>query len=193
MTDEQIIIGLRDKDPAAFDAVYTRYYRQMCLFANSLLKDEAEAKDVASDAFMKLWEIKAAFTGMTHVEGFLCLKVKHSAIDRLRSRKVRMAAERRIIKSIDLSSDTIERNLQEAQIIQKLYVRISELPERSQLVFKLINLEDRSRSEVAQLLNISENTVRNLNAAATKALRLALGKEQFVLVIFLAILILASL
>jgi RNA polymerase sigma-70 factor (ECF subfamily) len=57
-----------------------------------------------------------------------------------------------------------------------------------QQVFKLTYLEGYSRTEVAQMLNLSENTIRNTNAAAMKALRLTLGVEQFVILLALTIL-----
>jgi RNA polymerase sigma-70 factor (ECF subfamily) len=74
-----------------------------------------------------------------------------------------------------------------------LYERINQLPERMQQVFKLTYLDGYSRTEVAQMLNLSENTIRNTNAAAMKALRLTLGVEQFVILIFLAVLFLMTL
>ncbi|HEX6429459.1 MAG TPA: sigma-70 family RNA polymerase sigma factor, partial [Niastella sp.] len=76
-----------------------------------------------------------------------------------------------------------EKRYQEAELIQILYERINELPERMQQVFKLTYLDGYSRTEVAQLLNLSENTIRNTNAAAMKALRLTLGLEQYVILL----------
>jgi RNA polymerase sigma-70 factor (ECF subfamily) len=58
-----------------------------------------------------------------------------------------------------------------------LYERINQLPERMQQVFKLTYLDGYSRTEVTQMLSLSENTIRNTNAAAMKALRLTLGVE----------------
>jgi RNA polymerase sigma-70 factor (ECF subfamily) len=62
-----------------------------------------------------------------------------------------------------------------------------------QQVFKLTYLDGYSRTEVAQMLSLSENTIRNTNAAAMKALRLTLGVEQFMILIFLAVLFLMRL
>jgi RNA polymerase sigma-70 factor (ECF subfamily) len=38
------------------------------------------------------------------------------------------------------------------------------------------------------MLNLSENTIRNTNAAAMKALRLTLGVEQVMILIFITLL-----
>jgi RNA polymerase sigma-70 factor (ECF subfamily) len=40
------------------------------------------------------------------------------------------------------------------------------------------------------MLNLSENTIRNTNAAAMKAIRMTFGVEQMVVLIFLAMLFL---
>lgn len=185
MTDEQIIIGLKDKDPSAFDAVFAKYYTQLYLFTNSLIKNPTESKDIVSDTFLKLWENKYRFTQIAHIEGFFFTTIKNSVIDRSRKNKKRIEVENVLSKSELFSVNGVERKFLEAEIIQKILEKINELPERTQLVFKLIYLEEKSRTEVAELLNISENTVRNLNASATKALRMAFGNEQLALVYLL--------
>jgi RNA polymerase sigma-70 factor (ECF subfamily) len=188
MTDEQLIQGLRDKSPEAFDAVYERLYRRLVLFAQNLVADPAEAKDIVSDAFVKFWTQQKTFTDLGHIEGFFYTTIKNSAIDYLRKNKTRIKVEGDLMKSSKLSENTIEHKYQEAEIIQRLYERINELPERQQQVFKLTYLEGYSRAEVAQMLDISENTVRNTNAMAMKSLKMALGVDDAALLVMLAVL-----
>jgi RNA polymerase sigma-70 factor (ECF subfamily) len=190
MTDEQIMQKIKDKDPAAYNEVYDKLYRKLFLFAKSLIGNTEEARDIVSESFIKLWAQKNTFSNMGHLQVYFYTVIKNSCIDYLRKDKLRTKIENQLIQSGTLHENVIERKYQEAELVQILYERINNLPERMQQVFKLTYLEGYSRAEVAQMLNLSENTIRNTNAAAMKALRLTLGVEQFMVLISLAVLFL---
>ena len=186
MTDEQIMQRIIDKDPAAFNEVYDKLYRKLFLFAKSLIYDTEEARDIVAESFIKLWAQQKQFSNMAHLQVYFYAVIKNACIDYLRKDKLRTKIENQLIKAGTVQENVIERKFQEAELVQLLYERINQLPERMQQVFKLTYLDGYSRSEIAQMLNLSENTVRNTNAAAMKALRLTLGAEQLLILIFLA-------
>jgi RNA polymerase sigma-70 factor (family 1) len=188
MTDELLMQRITDKDPAAFNEVYDKLYRKLFFFAKSLIGNTEEARDIVAESFIKLWAQKNNFSNMAHLQVYFYTVIKNACIDYLRRNKLRTKIENHLIKSEIVHENVIERKFQEAELFQLLYERISQLPDRMQQVFKLTYLEGYSRTEVAQMLNLSENTIRNTNAAAMKALRLTLGVEQFVILIALTIL-----
>lgn len=192
MTDEQIMQKIKDKDPAAYNEVYDKLYRKLFLFAKSLIGNTEEARDIVTESFIKLWSQKNSFSNMVHLQVYFYTVIKNSCIDYLRKDKLRTKLENQLIQSGTIHENVIERKYQEAELVQILYERINQLPERMQQVFKLTYLEGYSRAEVAQMLNLSENTIRNTNAAAMKALRLTLGVEQFLILISLAVLFLMA-
>jgi RNA polymerase sigma-70 factor (ECF subfamily) len=175
MTEFDIIQGLKEKDPTAFDEVYARLYKKMCAFAASLLRDPVESEDQATDGFVKLWKHHKDFSNLVHVEMFLVQTIKHSCIDYLRKYKHRIKYLQDAINQGSITEAEIERKYQKADIIDRIYNRIDKLPEAQRNCFKLKYLEGHSSSEVAQILNVSEKTVRNQNWLALKALRLALN------------------
>ena len=175
MTEFDIIQGLKEKDPTAFDEVYARLYKKMCAFAASLIRDAVESEDQATDGFVKLWKHHKDFSSLRHIEMFLVLTIKHSCIDLLRKGKYHTKYVEEAIKLGAISEDEIERKYQKADIINRIYNRIEQLPEGQRNCFKLTYLEGHSSNEVAQILNLSEKTVRNQNWLALKTLRLALN------------------
>lgn len=186
MTDEQIMQRIIDKDPAAFNEVYDKLYRKLFLFAKSLIADTEEARDIVAESFIKLWAQQKQFSNMTHLQVYFYTVIKNACIDYLRKDKIRTKIENQLSRAGVIQENVIERKFQEAELVQMLYERINQLPERMQQVFKLTYLDGYSRSEIAQMLNLSENTVRNTNAAAMKALRLTLSAEQLLILISLA-------
>jgi RNA polymerase sigma-70 factor (family 1) len=188
MTDEQIMQRIMDKDPTVYNELYDKLYRKLFLFAKSLIDDTEEARDIVTESFIKLWAQQNHFANMVHLQVYFYTVIKNACIDHLRKNKLRNKINNQLLKSGNISENAIERRYQEAELVQILYERINQLPERMQQVFKLTYLDGYSRTEVAQMLNLSENTIRNTNAAAMKAIRLTLGVEQMVVLICLALL-----
>lgn len=188
MTDEQIMQKILEKDPEAFNEVYNKLYRKLFLFANSLITNTEEARDIVTESFIKLWSQDNYFANMSHLQVYFYTVIKNACIDYLRRDKLKAKIENRLVKEEHITENVIEKKYQEAELVQILYDRINQLPDRMQQVFKLTYLDGFSRTEVAQMLNLSENTIRNTNAAAMKALRLTLGVEQVMILIFIALL-----
>ncbi|WP_255539676.1 RNA polymerase sigma factor [Longitalea luteola] len=174
------------KDSEAFSELYDRTYRKLFLFAKSLVGDAEEARDIVTDSFIKLWSHETSFSNMTHLQVYLYKIIRNSCIDYLRRDKLRIKIETQLSKAEIIHENVIERKYQEAELVTMLYERINQLPERMRQVFKLTYLDGYSRTEVAQMLNLSENTIRNTNAAAMKAIRLTLGVEPMVILAILA-------
>jgi RNA polymerase sigma-70 factor (ECF subfamily) len=188
MTDEDIMQRIMDKDPTVYNELYDKLYRKLFLFAKSLIDDTEEARDIVTESFIKLWAQQNNFANMVHLQVYFYTVIKNACIDHLRKNKLRNKIEHQLLRSGKISENAIERKYQEAELVQILYERINQLPDRMQQVFKLTYLDGYSRTEVAQMLNLSENTIRNTNAAAMKAIRLTLGVEQMVVLIFLTML-----
>jgi RNA polymerase sigma-70 factor (family 1) len=188
MTDDQIMQKILKKDPEAFNELYNKLYRKLFLFANSLIANTEEARDIVTESFIKLWSSENHFSNMTHLQVYFYTVIKNACIDYLRRDKLKAKIENRLVKEEHITENVIEKKYQEAELVQILYDRINQLPDRMQQVFKLTYLDGFSRTEVAQMLNLSENTIRNTNAAAMKALRLTLGVEQVMVLIFITLL-----
>ena len=193
MTDEQLLIGVRDKDPGAFDAVFERWYKKLCYFANKIINEQAAAKDIVTDSFVKLWVKKKDFSSIDHLESFIYKTIKNSCLDHLHKNEYRTKIEKEVLKFEALTEDAIAKKYFQSEIIDALYLQINKLPVRTQQVFRLTYLEGHSRAEVALLLNLSENTVRNLNQIAMNTLKKAFGVEQKVIIYILVYLILEKL
>ncbi len=144
MTDEQLLIGIRDKDPGAFDAVFERWYRKLCYFANKIINEQAAAKDIVTDSFVKLWIKKKEFSSIDHLEAFIFKTIKNSCLDHLHKNEYRTKIEKEVVKSGPVTEDAIAKKYFQSEIIEALYSQINQLPERTQQVFRLTYLEGHS-------------------------------------------------
>lgn len=164
-----------EHDSKVYD-LFDNNYRKLLLFAKSLIGNTEEARDIVSESFIKLLARKNSFSNKDHLQVYFYAVIKNSCIDYLRKGKLRTKFENQFIQTGTLHENVIERKYQEVELVQILYERINQLPERMKQVFKLTYLDGYSRAEVAQMLSLSENTIRNTNAAAMRAIKITLGQ-----------------
>lgn len=165
-------------DPSAFDEVYNAYYRKLTLFARALIEDKEEARDIVSESFLKVWVKKLTFENEGQIQSYFYTVVKNACIDYLRKNKLKKKLAHELIEASPETENLIARKFQESELVCMIYERINQLPVQMQKVFKLTYLEGRTRSEIAKMLLLSENTIRNTNYAATKALRIKCQTDE---------------
>jgi RNA polymerase sigma factor (sigma-70 family) len=170
--DEQELIARFNKgDAAAFGQIYQLFYPKMCFFANGLIHQPEESKDIAGNVFMKLWERRDKFDSLINIKAFLYITTRNECFDLLDKRRVRNKAnipqpdpeeQRKLIVRTETYLDT--------------YHLIKNLEGNQRKVLELI-LEGHSMKEIAQLLNLQEANIRKLKFRALTELRELLQKK----------------
>lgn len=156
-------------------AEYNDLYRRLFRFAHSIILDVECAKDIASQTMVTIWTKGHAFENMTHFDVFAHTVTKNYCIDFLRKQKLKQEAAIYFFRNSRASENVIEGRYDKHELVILVCEQIEYLPDRMKEVVKLTYLEGLSRKEIAAKLNLSEHTVRNTNAHALKALRIALG------------------
>jgi len=154
-----------------FDELFREYEHRLYLFAFKMLKSDAIAKDVIQDVFLKLWLIRYRLSEIENISSFLHKLVENRVVDYLRSaagdRRKKEELWQKMVETNDSSSEDHLVKKEFHIIIQRA---IEHLPAQRKAVYVLSKTEGRRRKEVASLLNISPNTVRNQLAKAVESI-----------------------
>ena len=172
MDEKRILESLKKEDRSAFRELFDAYYDALILFANHLLNNAEAAEDVVQDCFVDFW-ISRRFE---HLDGgigkYLFQSVKHAALNDLRG------CRRREKRHASLQQEISEEEL------EVLYAAIRQLPEERRKIFTLICLEGKKYQEVADMLQISINTVKTQMGRSFQFLRKMLGNHRFLILLF---------
>src|ERR1700709_1908452 len=76
----------------AFDFLFRQYYAALCFFANSIIHNDEDAKDIVQDCFIKLWDDTEFTERVETIKSFLYMMVHNRCIDYVRKKKVKMKA-----------------------------------------------------------------------------------------------------
>jgi RNA polymerase sigma-70 factor (ECF subfamily) len=164
------IQGFRKGEPADFKYIFNLFHNLIYIYSLNLLRDEPEAKDIASESFIKLWERRGGFENLDKIKAFLYITARNSCISRLRSRKIKSRSEEELRYLSALLPETDPAFI-DAAVFDRLYAEIEGLPPRCQEIVKLILYHDLGTAAIAGRLEMSEVNVRNRKAEAVKLLR----------------------
>jgi RNA polymerase sigma-70 factor (ECF subfamily) len=184
--DLYMLDQLKAGNQHAFSEFYTRYRKYLMVVAVSLLADEMEAQDLVQEFFIDFWQ-KQLFNridpGYNNGEGEIFKGYIHRAVynrclDRLSRHKSR---QQRIenMPAPDIMCPPeyrIENREWQQQLGTSLQAAIDKVPPMSAKVFQLAYIQHKSRLEIATMMGVSPNTVKNQLVRAVKILRSHLKK-----------------
>jgi RNA polymerase sigma-70 factor (ECF subfamily) len=159
----------------AFRGLVDRHLPTVVAIARRMLKDDAEAEDVAQETFLRLWRNAAGLElGPSGVRPWLRRVASNLCIDRVRAR--------RNTTTFDVQPEESEpagqvRHLAERELGQRVDAALKALPERQRLALTLFHYEGMSQIEVGQVMGISDEAVESLLARARRTLKVSLKDE----------------
>ncbi len=147
-------------------------------YAFRMLRDRAEAEDVAQEAMLRLWRAAPGWVeGQAKPSTWAHKVVANLAIDRMRKRRTTALDDAG--DPADDSPDAVAQMMQTARMTA-LTDAIAELPERQAIAVSLRHLEGWSNPDIAEALEIGVEAVESLTARAKRKLAeiLAGRKEE---------------
>ncbi len=166
-----------------FRKLFEKLFPSLVVLAVRILNDEEKAKDVAQEAFIKLWQkADEEFKDENALKAYLYVLVKNACISVIR--KESKVTQENIENHHQVSSDKfiLDEILRE-ETYQMLSSAIANLSPQAQNVVKLA-LKGLSNPEIADQLDVSLNTIKTVKKRAYKALRDQLG-HKFVAILLL--------
>lgn len=180
-SQDSFVEALAAGDSAAIRTAYRQHGEVVRAFARRLLGSAADAEELVQDTFLALPAAMRRFRGDCALRTFFLSIAANQARNVLRGKKRRHHAEERLREEPD-ALPRPEPSPDAALLRQELALRLQRafecLSEDQRIAFVLSEVEERSSSELSQILNTPASTIRARVAAAKEKLRAELGRGQ---------------
>jgi RNA polymerase sigma-70 factor, ECF subfamily len=174
--DETVLLArVAAGDEQAFRGLLDRHLPTVLAIGRRMLRDDAEAEDVAQETLLRLWRNAAGLElGPNGVRPWMRRVVSNLCIDRVRARRNTTVTDEVPEESEPPSQ---MRQLAERELGSRVDAALKALPERQRLALTLFHYEGMSQIEVGSVLGISDEAVESLLARARRTLKASLKDE----------------
>lgn len=188
-TDEELIRHTLDGETRAFDELVKRHSRKLHAMIMQMVGSEADAYDVAQEAFLKAFRSLRYFNGQSAFYTWLYTIAANQARNFLRKRK----REKSYSLDNDENGDPLEKSMELADkglaadpargahvtdLKTRLRQALAQLSPNHREVVTLCDIMGLTYLEISRMLNISEGTLRSRLHYAHKQLQGLLTEER---------------
>ncbi len=166
-----LILRIIEDDTAAFESLFHLYHKRIYSFAQSLLSSSLDAEEVVQNVFLALWNQRKNLNISGSFTSYIFAIARNIVYEHIRQKINKEAfSEYYLEHNVEYSFIT-EEEVTYHELEGKIQHCISLLPERRREIFVLSRIEKLSYKEIAEKLNVSENTVDTQIRHALNTLR----------------------
>ena len=146
-----------------FKEIFHKYRRILYPVILSLVKVEADAKEILQETMLKLWLKRETLTEIETPGAWLYKIASTESFMHLRkqARYTKRLQHLQPATNNEPSLPDIHEAFDSKEVKALIAEAVEQLPLRRREIFRMSRLEGYSRKEIAETLDISENTVRN--------------------------------
>jgi RNA polymerase sigma-70 factor (ECF subfamily) len=175
--DAGVLERCRAQDPMAFRAFVVRYERMVFALLSRMMGHGPEVEDLAQEAFVRAFRAFPSFdpTGPAKASTWLLTIATRLALDAKKKKRLERADEGEAEGASTRS--TPELTLERRELGRAIAEAAAKLPDDQRAALVLAELHGLSLAEIADALDVPENTVKTRLFRAREKMRTALKDE----------------
>lgn len=185
-TDEQLMQQFQTGHSRSFEILLQRYHTKLFHFIHRNCRNRARAEELVQDVFMRVVKSCESYRADAKFSTWIYTIARNICIDEARRQTHRRSLSldkplgdddgATLGDLIDAENIGSDRRAQDKQFLLELAKALEALPEEQREVFELRQLQGLRFSEIAEIVNIPENTVKSRMRYALEGLRLHLER-----------------
>ncbi len=177
-SDEELVNLVRSQDQELYVELVKRYQNKLLRYATHLIRDENKADDIVQESFIKAFINLHSFDTKKKFSSWIYRIVHNEAISLIRKYKDKISIEENNwVKIFLVSAENIEENFNKGEI-KKIVTRcLFLLPVKYRSPLALFYIEEKSYSEISDILRLPVNTIGTRISRAKKLMATVCKKE----------------
>ena len=177
-TDETLVLRVLDDDVSAFAVLMRRYNRRLFRVVRAVVRDDAEAEDVCQEAWLRGYRHLEDLHDGAKFSTWLARIGWRFALARVEQLPGVVAFDEQELETVDDADGEAAELLDLQRLAGRLEDAIDRLPASYRAVVLLRDVEHMSTTEVAEVLDLTEENVRVRLHRARVSLRRELSEVE---------------
>lgn len=170
--DLSMLDALRQGDGTAFDNLFKRYYPMLCAYAHRLVGVE-DAEEIVQGVMLWLWENRGDLIIESSLNQYLFKMTYRRALNHLTREQIKTKAEAAFYERTQAALCDVDYD-QFEELDRKIKEAMAALPDSYREAFMMHRFKELSYKEIAEVLEVSPQTVAYRIQQALKLLRISL-------------------
>lgn len=177
MSDKELWQLVQKGHKDAFSLLYNRHVKSLLHFGRRLTDDQELIKDSLQELFTDFWKNRNKLSAVEHVKVYLIKSYRYKLL-----RAISKSNKSKVYSLDDLLKDFNQQELGDTELSiqrkRKLKEQIKNLPDRQREVIHLRYFQNLMIPEIAEIINVNNQSVSNLLHRAMKNLRKNLASKK---------------
>ena len=179
--EKEIINGIKADSREAFEQLYYIYSSKLYSYCFNLSKSHEDAEEIVHDVFVKIWKNRDKINRDDSLS-YLIFHIAKNELINLYKKNISLPLFEDYIKynnELGHSESSSENRLEYKEFISILHKVASKLPQRQEKMLEYKLFENKPIKEIAILLGLREQTVKNNLSQIFKILRTKLNNYRY--------------
>lgn len=169
INDQELSLLFKKDALKAYEILFKKYYKLLCLHAVFFLMDEAEAEDLVLDLFTEMWENKIYQKIDISFKAYLYRAVRNKCINATRKNKLSKHKQKDYSKRRRNEKEIIR--IEQRELSANIHAILKNFPDQRLKAFTLVYLDNKKYQQAADEMGLSINSVKTHLKLALKTLR----------------------
>jgi RNA polymerase sigma-70 factor (family 1) len=170
-TAREFVQSFQEGEEKGFNFFFRQYYAAICYFSFQITRDKEAAKEIAGDAFTKLWENRIRFDNASSIKSFLFTVTRNASLNKIKLQKRNTQREKEFLYLTNETESSIFQKKIETELYGEIFSMLNTLPPKCRQIFNMLYIQGKSYEEISQELNLSINNIRNQKARGLMLLK----------------------
>lgn len=173
--EDHLWVALRSGNRTALDQLFRRFYTSLFDYGIKIIPEEEIVKDCIQELFLKLWKRHTALSQAQSVQAYLLFSLRRILLRQISRRIKRYQYNREYLDDFFSASFSMEEIMIDAEVEEEqkreLVKAINHLNSRQKETLFLRYYHGLTNAEIADIMDINRQSVRNNLSRAIKCLR----------------------
>lgn len=179
-----LVTDLSNGDALALQKLYKMHSSKLYRFIYSATKDHDDTEDILQTVFIKLWDSHDKLRTDTCFPAFLMTITRNTLYNFFKQRYNQRNLIENFAKQEGRVGPSSDESLIESELFELLHTLVEALPPKRKEIFILNRFKGHTYREIAEMLEISENTVDTQMRKALDFVKVGLSKEVLTSIVF---------